>query len=146
MNTATTYPRRAHTMGFTLVELMVVVAIIAILAALAYPSYQRQVVKTQRNAGAACLSQYAQFMERHYTTHLTYEGADPALGCAVEGNMASNYTFSATDLTASTYTVLATPTAAFDARDARCGTLTLDQAGQRGAAGGHNADDVQYCW
>ena len=35
-------------MGFTLVELMIVVAIIAILAAVAYPNYQNYIIKTKR--------------------------------------------------------------------------------------------------
>ena len=34
--------------GFTLIEIMVVVAIIAVLAAVAYPSYERYIVKTKR--------------------------------------------------------------------------------------------------
>src|SRR3546814_3057220 len=46
--------------GFTLIELMVVVAIIAILASIAYPAYTDYIVKTRRSAGAACLLEQAQ--------------------------------------------------------------------------------------
>ena len=34
--------------GFTLIELMIVVAIVGIVAAIAYPSYQEQVAKSRR--------------------------------------------------------------------------------------------------
>jgi type IV pilus assembly protein PilE len=131
-----------HVAGFTLVELMVVVTIVAILAAIAFPAYRSHVVKTQRSAAKACLSQYAQFMERHYTTQLTYVDAAPVLGCASEGNMPLHYAFSVTGLSATAYTAQAAPTAAFAARDTQCGTLTLNQLGVRGVSPGSVAD----CW
>ncbi len=122
--------------GVTLVELLVTMSIVAILTAIAYPSYQNHVAKTRRKAATACLSQYANFMERFYTTNLTYQNANPpALGCSTENDMNRSYAFPPPTTTARTYSISAVPTDSQQARDPdRCGTLTLDQAGNRGAA------------
>ena len=48
----------------TLIELMVVTAIIAILAGIAYPSYQQQVIRSNRSEAKAQLMQAAQEFER----------------------------------------------------------------------------------
>src|SRR3546814_21115150 len=78
--------------GFTLIELMVVVAIIAILASIAYPAYNDYIVKTRRSAGAACLLDQAQFMERYYTTNMGYSSAElPATACRNE--LRAQYSF-----------------------------------------------------
>jgi type IV pilus assembly protein PilE len=58
--------------GFTLIELMVVVAIVAILAAIAYPSYERYVVRARRAEAQAMLWELMQQQERYYTQHNRY--------------------------------------------------------------------------
>ena len=131
--------------GFTLVELMVTVMIVGILAAVAYPSYQAHITKTHRNAAKACLSQYAQFMERYYTTNLSYAGANDIivqLACRNESGMNQRYTFSVGTPTASAYTVTATPTGVQASRDTKCGTLGMTNTGDRTASGTSTAG----CW
>jgi len=136
--------------GFTLIELMVVVAIVGILAAIAYPSYISSVTKANRAAAKSCLSEYAQFMDRFYTTNFAYDkdsGGNvlvfPALGCSTESNLNQRYTFTVDTLARNTFRVLATPTGSQLAQDTQCGTLTLDQTGNRTASG---TDGGAVCW
>lgn len=62
--------RNAH--GFTLVELMVVVAIVGILASVAYPSYMNQVRKSRRSDAVVALSAIQQAQERWRANNTTY--------------------------------------------------------------------------
>lgn len=136
-------PHRSAARGFSLIELMVAVTILAILAAVAFPSYRNHVVKTHRDTAKACLVEHAQFLERYYTTNLTYEGANPALGCQTESGMDDRYTFAADDLTATTYTLTATPIGAQATSDTKCGVLTLYEDGSREEGG---SGDLADCW
>lgn len=142
--------KTAHQRGFTLIELMVVVAIVGILTAIAYPSYMDSVMKSRRGAAKSCLSEYAHFMERFYTTNLAYNQdvnsnniAIPTLTCTTEGQLNQFYTFTVTNLTRSTFTATATPIASQLTSDTKCGTLSLTHDGQRKVSVTGNA---ATCW
>lgn len=61
--------------GFTLIELMIVVAIIGIIVSIAYPSYQGFLQNSNRGAAQADLMALAAAMQRHKAANYTYKGA-----------------------------------------------------------------------
>ncbi len=129
--------RRNGAAGFTLLELMIVVAVVAILASIAVASYSFAVVKSRRANAVSCLQQGAQYMERYYTTNMKYTGAS-APSC---NDVSDFYDFSA-ETDTNTFTLTATPTS--KQNDTKCGVLGINQLGERTVTG--TASDATECW
>ncbi|WP_018935891.1 type IV pilin protein [Thioalkalivibrio sp. ALJ24] len=113
------------TNGFTLIELMIVVAIVAILAAIAYPSYVNHVERTQVSDGKAGLTQAAQQMERCFTAEMSYEN------CSIASESPEGYyELELDDLGDNTFTITASGQDGH-VKSGDCSTMTIDHQGVR---------------
>lgn len=136
--------------GFTLIELMIVVAIVGVITAIAYPSYTEYVRQAKRGNAAVALSSLAGAMERFYTTNNTYvgtaSGGIPSIftdQSPVDGGDAE-YNLRVTAAGADSYTIKAQRTGAQTGDD--CGDFILTQTGAEtieNQAAGITATD---CW
>ena len=141
---ATPGQRRQAARGFTLIELMVVVAVIGILSAMAYPSYAEYVRKSRRTDGKRALLEAAGAMEKYFSANLTYKGARlGSNGVYADRSPDGFYTLSLNpDPTASTYALQAVPLGG-QLRD-KCHTFTYNQLGVGGVSGGTLS--ARDCW
>ncbi len=127
--------------GFTMIELMIVVAILAIVIAIGYPAYRDQVMKSRRAEGMGELLELADRLERFYSGNGTYNGAtlgpdaDDVYETTTEKG---NYTLNIPTATSTLFTITATPNPPQD-KD-KCGTFTLTSSGTKSASGGNE------CW
>lgn len=138
--------RQPHA-GFTLIELMIVVAVIGILTAIAYPAYTDSVRKARRTDAKNALLDLAGRQERFFSMNNTYTKTAANLKYAAfpadvltSGNVYYQLTVSAADGTS--YSATATPTGA-QAND-KCGTYTINQLGAQGNTGGSASSTS--CW
>lgn len=115
--------------GFTLIELMIVLAIIAILAAIALPWWGRYTYRARRGDGQKVLMHVAQAEERYYTDYNKYTTDPKDLGYP-SGNISTEngyYTVGLASASSSQFVATATPIGV-QANDA-CGDLSIDGTG-----------------
>ncbi len=130
--------------GFTLVEIMIVVAIVGILAAIAVPSYTRYVQKSRRADAIAGLSQTQTILERCYAQNFSYSAACTGLPNSPFNSPGQFYSLTLSNMSATTFTLTAAPVGA-QVADKTCASMTLDQVGQKTALDTGGAAQSE-CW
>lgn len=140
--------------GFTLIEMMIVVAIIGILSAIAYPNYLNYTLRTGRADGMAKLMEVMQAQERFFSTGQTYTtdllnplnlgglgyGANPV----PSNKLRYNITAAACGAGIATCVILTATRNGAQANDLLCGDLTFDSRGTKNMIGGTLT--WQECW
>ena len=133
--------------GFTLIELMIVVAIIGVLSAIAYPSYQSYMKKSARADAKVGLSKLADKQERFYLQNNTYTTVFTSAGLNTSSVSEEGYydfTISSDDLV-SGFVLTATAVAGkSQANDTGCTVMTLSSTGVKTPNG--VPDGTKDCW
>lgn len=129
--------------GFTLIELMIVVAVIAIIAAVAIPAYSDYVTRSKRADGKTALVAMQLEQEKYRANNPEYASTAAILGFAT-ASPDGYYTLSVSSANASSYSLVADPIEA-EHNDPVCNNLVINQDGDKNATG-NAADPVATCW
>jgi type IV pilus assembly protein PilE len=143
--------------GFSLIELMVVVAIASILVAVAVPSYLYEVRKGRRTDAKTALLDMAAREERYFSTNngvytttaanLGYSGTFPVTVNNGDYTIATPTVTAGSTTAVATFSITATPVTGNDqAKDTTCASFTVTSAGAQTSQNSSGTDTTSTCW
>ncbi len=130
--------------GFTLIELMIVVAIIGILASIAYPSYIDYVTRSARSEGVAAVMRVANLQEQYYLDNRAYATDMTELGLSASPFVTEHGHYSVASTGTTSFTITATAQGTQASRDSTCATITMTSAGKKGPVDSNGK--LLECW
>lgn len=129
--------KRIHNLqrGFTLVEIMIVIAVIGILSAIAFPSYQDYLIKGRRAAAQSHLMEIAQQQQQYLLDARAYAADLTTLNLTTPTDISTYYQISVTasEGPPPSFTITATPVSG--SAQASDVTLSIDNTGNKLPAG-----------
>ncbi len=132
--------------GFTLIEIMIVVAIVAILAAIALPSYKEQVAKSRRSEPAVALLEASQYMRRYYSANDAFTTTLPSGLINIPNNQTTGTYVLTAAINTTTYTITATVQNPSPMASDKCGSFVLNSQGSRLNTVGGTTSTIDGCW
>lgn len=134
--------------GFTLIELMIVVAVIGILAAIALPAYSDYVNRGKITDALAALSDYRIKMEQYFQDNRNYGTAGVNVACPVPGTTSkyATYACTITGAPSTAYTVTATSVAGLLGSAAGDYTYSVDEKNTKASSKYKGAAVTKSCW
>ena len=140
--------------GFTLFEVLLVLAILSLLATIAYPNYRETIVRARRSDGQTALLELANRLEYYYSEQHSYQGATlghsgPKDVLNSTYSLQSWYRLNIAIQTDTNFSIQAIPRKAQASQDLLCQTLTFNSEGVKGIIAGPRGSPtgtIAQCW
>jgi type IV pilus assembly protein PilE len=136
-------------LGFTLIEMLVVMAIIGILAMVVYPSYVNTGLKTYRTEAQRELVRIANLQEQYFADQRRFDTDLTKLGLSTSPFYTETNRFQITAVAITTIDIdfeLRAQAVNGQQADAKCAVFTLNYLGEKGAASADGVNTTDECW